>query len=486
MTRVAHWLITATAAGAILMSLEMLALRLYAPYFGSSIYVWGTTICIVMGALVAGYAIGGRLADGPRAASLLVAVILGSASWQLVILFTLRVVLNRLAEGSEVAGVTLATLIVFVPSMVALAAAGPIVVRLCAGVENVGWAAGAVYALSTLGGMAGILATVFWLLPTVGTETTLRLVCASTFVLGAAGLVLVYKRERRMLTVTLALVPIASLALVPGLGWSDGSVWTAESTYNLVRVVRLGSQWMLQLNRPSSIQTVRDERMVWTGYYYDRFALGPLLVPARNALVLGMGAGASIQSMRVTAPDVVIDAVEIDPKVIEAAVRWFRMDPTDARLRIHAGDARRWLLRDPGRYDLVQLDVYQGGPSIPFYLVTLEFFRLARAHMNDDAVLMMNLFDATRNRALLSATAATLRRVFPSVMAESRGDNSIVFAFTRERSPEGIRRQLAERPLPGALRDVRISDITPPARTPVFTDDLAPVEEMTGRMLTAR
>jgi spermidine synthase len=476
---------TAVLSGAILMSLEMVAFRLYAPYFGYSIYVWGTMICVVMGALVVGYAIGGRLADTARAERLLFGAILTSALWQLVILCTMRFVLSRLAQGGEVAGVTFATLIIFAPSMIALAATGPILVRLCADAGRVGWAAGTVYALSTVGGMAGILVTIFWLLPTIGTEKTMRLFCGFSFLIGSSGFLWMENRARRVLAVALAIVPIPSLLLVPGLGWSEGTVWTAESSYNLVRVVRNGSQWWLQLNRPDAIQTIRDQDVVWTGYYYDRFALGPLLVPAKRALVLGMGAGASIHSMRATAPEIVIDAVEIDPKVVEAAVRWFGIDPADRRLRIHVADARRWLTGNRETYDLVQLDVYQGGPYIPFYLVTEEFFRLARERMNDDALLMMNVFDESKDSELLLALAATMRRVFPSVMVESRGANYMLFAFTRRQSSDSIRQRLSDRIVAAPLRDARISEIVPPPGAQAFTDNLAPVEEITRRMLTA-
>lgn len=483
--RVVHWLITAMVAGAVLMSLEMVAFRLYAPYFGYSIYVWGTMICVVMGALVTGYALGGRLAEAGRTELLLFTTMLTSAVWQLLILFALRFVLTRLAQGAEVAGVAFATLIIFAPSMIALAATGPMLVRLCSDVSKVGWAAGAVYALSTAGGMAGIVATIFSLLPTVGTEITLRILCLVSFLIAASGFLWVEHPVRRNWGVALILTTIPSLMLVPGLGWSEGTVWTAESSYNLIRVERNGSQWFLKLNHPTSIQTVRDQRMVWTGYYYDRFALGPVLVPSRRALVLGMGGGASIRSMRLMAPDVLIDAVEIDPKVIEAAIRWFDIDPVDRRLRIHVADARRWLSRSHDTYDLVQLDVYQGGPYIPFYLVTQEFFRLVREHMNSDALLMMNVFDAGKEKNLLFALAATLRRVFPSVMVEAEGNNSyMLFAFTRARSPEHIRHQLMSRASAAWLQGTGISEIAPPAVTPVFTDDLAPVEQMTRQMLS--
>jgi len=68
-------------------------------------------------------------------------------------------------------------------------------------------------------------------------------------------------------------------------------------------------------------------------------------------------------------------------------------------MHVHLADARRWVAGDTGRYDLVQLDVYQGSPYIPFYLVTAEFFRLLRIRMADDGLLMMNLFDLSSTLA---------------------------------------------------------------------------------------
>lgn len=484
--RVLLWLAATIVAGAVLMSLEMAAVRLFAPYFGYSIYVWGTTICVVMAAMVAGYAIGGRLADTPRAEAHLFIAILSSAAWQLLALWTMGVLLPRLAETSEVVGVTVAALVLFAPSMVALAATGPILVRLCADVGTIGRAAGLVYALSTAGSMAGIVATIFFMLPRLGTHATLQVLCGASLLIGAAGRLLSRIRRRSAgLAVPAAAAVVLSMA--PGLGWSEGSVWTAESSYNLVRVVQRGGRRLLQLNHPSSIHTVRDAGGVWTGFYYDAFALGPLLVPTKRALVLGMGAGGSIRSMRLTAPEIEIDAVEIDPRVMEAATRCFEVDPDDARLRVHVMDARRFLARDRGTYDLVQLDVYQGGPYIPFHLVTEEFFRLARARMSDDALLMMNAFDSGQDTALLLRLAATLHRAFPSVMVgQTDAGNFMLFAFTRVPSAERLANRPASLQSNAGVRDLKIREVRLADATPVFTDDLAPIEDMTRRMLAAR
>ena len=47
-------------SGYYVMGIELLGGRLFAPYFGSSIYVWGAIITVFMLALSIGYLCGGR------------------------------------------------------------------------------------------------------------------------------------------------------------------------------------------------------------------------------------------------------------------------------------------------------------------------------------------------------------------------------------------------------------------------------------------
>ena len=53
--------VLAFCGGFSIMSLELLGGRILAPWFGSSIYVWGSIITVFMLALSIGYLTGGRL-----------------------------------------------------------------------------------------------------------------------------------------------------------------------------------------------------------------------------------------------------------------------------------------------------------------------------------------------------------------------------------------------------------------------------------------
>ena len=64
--------------GALLMALEILASRIIAPYFGNSVYIWGSIISVFLGALSLGYAWGGRLADRRPELSVLGLLLVGA------------------------------------------------------------------------------------------------------------------------------------------------------------------------------------------------------------------------------------------------------------------------------------------------------------------------------------------------------------------------------------------------------------------------
>ena len=468
------------------MGLELLGFRLYAPYFGYSIYVWGSLIAVVMAALAGGYAIGGWLSDRSTSDTPLYITILASGAYQLIIVYTVERLLRALWNDGVFSGTIIATLIVFAPPMILLAETSPFVIRLLARAGHVGSSAGRVYALATVGSIAGVLATSFLLIPDLGTHATLQILCAVSIGVGIAGLA---ARRRSVLLGILALVMLVA-APKPKLRYFE--IWRGESVYNQVRVIHYKGYLWLALNDLRHSHTTFKDNSVWSGSYQDVFVLGPVFVNRPHLLVLGMGAGGSIRMTRVADPNIQVDAVEIDPLVVKAAQRFFGLPQRARWLHVHIADARPWLAQDRATYNLIHVDLYQGGPYIPFYLVTEEFFRLVRAHMSSAGLLMMNVYDAGKKHEILYSTVATLKRVFPTVLVYSRLPKSyMIFAFAEARPLISIRNELEQASgNPGVVQIARaaaagITDITPPPATIVFTDDRAPIDPMTRRMLIA-
>ncbi len=129
-------------------------------------------------------------------------------------------------------------------------------------------------------------------------------------------------------------------------------------------------------------------------------------------LVLGLGGGVVVQAYHQAGWKV--DAVEIDPSVVHAAREYFGLRPQDAKVAIE--DARHFLRESEQRWDLIVVDAF-GSSSIPFHLVSEEFFALAKAHLKPHGILAMNVECREWHDPLVASVGLTLKQQFPVVWA---------------------------------------------------------------------
>ena len=152
-------------SGFIIMSVELMGGRILAPYFGSSIYVWGSIITVFMLSLSIGYLCGGRLSLREptlkrygsffviAAVLLLPLVLFGN---QLMEAVFLRV------EDPRYGSLLISMLLFFLPTAV-LGMIAPYSVRLLVSdSHSSGTVAGMLYFISTLGSALGTLGTSFY------------------------------------------------------------------------------------------------------------------------------------------------------------------------------------------------------------------------------------------------------------------------------------------------------------------------------------
>lgn len=165
--------VVAFLSGAVLLGLEIVASRVLAPYFGNSVYVWGSLISVFLLALSIGYWLGGELADRrPNLGTL--GLILGLAAVCVLVL-----PLVYLPVGQAIANlgleprtaVLLASVLFFLAPSVFMGMVSPFAIKLSArDLEAIGRTSGRVYALSTLGSISGALAVSFFLIQWLGTR----------------------------------------------------------------------------------------------------------------------------------------------------------------------------------------------------------------------------------------------------------------------------------------------------------------------------
>jgi len=72
-------------SGGVLLGLEIVASRILAPYFGNSVYVWGSLISVFLLALSIGYWLGGVLADRRPTLGTLALILVTAAAFILVL-----------------------------------------------------------------------------------------------------------------------------------------------------------------------------------------------------------------------------------------------------------------------------------------------------------------------------------------------------------------------------------------------------------------
>lgn len=181
----------AFCGGFSIMSLELLGGRILAPWFGSSIYVWGSIITVFMLSLSAGYLLGGRLSLLSPSLAKFGCLFLVAAAILVPTIYLADPVMTWMFAQIEDPryGSLAASLALFVIPTVALGTVSPYAVRLLVRHrEESGKVAGTLYFVSTLGSALGTLATSFYFVLWFERDTIVGVLAALLLAMGAVGI----------------------------------------------------------------------------------------------------------------------------------------------------------------------------------------------------------------------------------------------------------------------------------------------------------
>lgn len=159
--------------GFITLGFEMVASRILTPLFGNDIYTWATIISIVVAGLMAGYFLGGIIAD--RFGSFAVAAIIKfAAAAYLFLVFALADTgLENLANAisNDTTALFATGVAVCFPPLLILGTYSPLSVRLLLRhASDAGRVSGGLFAISSLGNIVGTIVTTFLFIPSIGTR----------------------------------------------------------------------------------------------------------------------------------------------------------------------------------------------------------------------------------------------------------------------------------------------------------------------------
>jgi spermidine synthase len=523
-------------SGAVLLGMEITASRVLAPAFGTSLFVWGALIGVVLTGLAIGYAVGGVVADRLPSDLLLVGAMAFGAGLVLLIPVVDGAVIDWIVgwDPGPRADPLIAAIVLFGPASVVLASISPIAVKLAArSVDTLGTVAGRLFALSTAGSIFGTFVTAFWLVPEIGTDQVLAV--GPVALLSAAAVVTLANRRRVATLVALPAIALAALALV-SLAPEQGGTLTAESTRNWSPVYRAAEKRAPRNLDPKTLPgfadlTIREARdtryhrmvvgddgdsrylrfdssfqsgmllddpFATRFLYSDYLHLGLAYTPtAKDVLFIGLGGASAPKRMWRDFPEIAIQTVEIDPDVVASAYRWFAM-PRSPRLKVAVEDGRRFLAKDTRRWDVIAIDTFYAD-AIPFHLFTREFVELVHERLAPGGTIVINLIGSLTGDSsrLVRSIVRTYRQVFPSVILHPVYENDL------DKAPEALRNIMliaTDKPLPrvdfleqrwnelktthvrapdllNAIRDRWETDI-PVNDVPVLTDDYAPTDAL--------
>ncbi|MEK6587938.1 MAG: fused MFS/spermidine synthase [Chloroflexota bacterium] len=490
-------------SGMTTLAVEVSAARLLGTVFGTSNIVWANIIGLILIYLSAGYFIGGRWADrSPRFETFFRLLAWGSFTAGLVPVLA-KPVLRQAAVAVQdfdaviMAGSFLSVLILFSIPVTLLGCISPFAIRLAiTNPEQAGRISGKIYAISTIGSILGTFLPVLWLIPTIGTARTFLAFSMVLLVLALGGLALEggYRKLIRYAWMPAALILLAIVGLSGPVKASAASLYEAESSYNYIQVGEKDGLRVLYLNEGLAEHSIYSTQLGAAPYGYgtwEFFLVAPFfnappvgLEAVQRVGLIGLAAGTVAKQYSDIFGEVPIDGWEIDPEIIEVGRAYFDMN--EPNLNPIVADGRWGLAQSAFLYSVIAVDAYRA-PYIPWQLTTVEFFEEAKAHLDPDGVLAINVGRTQADRRLIEALAGTLQAVFPSVyLVDIPGSfNSMLYATPQPTKAENLVHNLlalqdrgAPQPLIDVLRRATENIRETPKSTTVFTDDRAPVEQL--------
>lgn len=410
---------TALVCGAAVMVIEVLGSRVVGPFFGVSLFVWTSLICVTLIALAVGYWFGGILADRRGRVADLYLMIAASGLCVLLIPWIKSAVLEASMPLGLRTGAFVSTLILFGPSLMLLGCVSPYLVKIAShSVTNIGRTVGGLYALSTLGSVAGTGLTGFLLVAHFGVNQSFHAIGVTLL-----GLAIIYFVLQRRFFVTATAVVLSVLLApqwIPTAPIVGGDAAVTElvrhdTFYGTVKVVDTdyGGIPVRELLIDGLLQGAQDRN---SGLSVNRFPYMLQFLPwrlqpqGRDALVVGLGAG--FIPRWYSARGVRTDVVDIDPLIPELARDYFDFSTSGDMI---VSDARHFLLTTDRSYDYIILDAYNGDLT-PHHLISQEMFDLIKHHLRPGGVLGINLIGSIgEQRRMTASVLRTLRVVFEHV-----------------------------------------------------------------------
>ncbi len=448
-------LVLSAASGLLVFACEVVFVHLLALVIGTSVYAFGLMLAIFLVCLSLGTPFATMLARrfGPGAPAIAfatagLALLASLIVWdRLPGLFIALGPTVRTWTARELTRGLAASMALVVP-VVAMGTTFPLVLR-AARARSVGADVGRLTVANTLGSIVGSIAGGFVVLPALGSQRAL-------IAIGLAYLAFAWfarrhaaaahpSRARRHVT-TLVASAVALAILLPR--WNLARLTSGANVYFDEGVVPQGVVESSREDVHGGVTTVvrgadGTRTLLTNGKFQGNdtrevtdnqgFAHLPVIFAKerKRALVIGLGTGTSAGTM--AAYDFQdIDIVELSPAIVDAARNVFgevnRHVLDDPRVHVILEDGRNVLLTHPEKIDVVSVELTSVWFAGAGNLYNKEFYQLVASRLSEGGVLQQWFQLHHTNRRIVAATMASLRSVFPHVLAVVSGHQGLLLA----------------------------------------------------------
>ena len=226
----------------------------------------------------------------------------------------------------------------------------------------------------------------------------------------------------------------ALLALASFVQAAERILYDKPSAYNNI-IVSEDAEGLrvLRFERNGARQSIaKPGEPEYLGFAYTKVAFAGLALTEepRRVMVVGLGGGTMPMFLRKHYPNATIDAVDIDPDVVQVAREYFGF-LEDERLKAHVGDGRAFVENAKEPYDVIFLDAF-GTRNVPPHLTTVEFMRAVRRAVKPGGVVVGNIWGRGSN-PLYDNMVRTYQEVFDElyILDVPGTTNKILLALPR-------------------------------------------------------
>ncbi len=482
--------------GTAVMAFELAASRLFAPYYGTSLYVWAGLIGALLFFLSVGNYTGGRMSRSGAGAKRLFALLLTASIFGAVAPFAALPVMRATSTfagsgGQMLPGILASTMAALAVPLVLLGCLLPISTGILTGdTDDAGRIVGILNALSTLGCIVGIFVSTLVTIPYLGTRMTFLVFSLAPAAIAVVGLA----RPAQAVVLLLFAPTFMFSSRLPLRQPPPGHVRLAEreTPYNYVQITEHDDFVTMLVNQGWLSYSRYRKNTIRSGSYRDYFPLSETLSGdehfPRNICILGLAGGTAARVLRHAFPDARIVGVEIDPGLIELSEQYMGLD-LDAMIdEIFISDGRTFLRNTAEKFDLIIVDVYTQ-EYIPFHMATVEFFEIVSDRLTPGGVVAMNVaWRSAKEWSLPERCANTLRQVFPTVYIQmfNRKINTLLYATKKAVTLDQVSANRRSETNSYTRQLLQLGNYvfrTYGGEGPYFTDDLAPVEQFTNNSI---